>query len=151
MLVAVAEERCLGELLDNRPAVFLPGGLSNLEAGAFIAPVGDGFLQNLDFFFLQSGLANVSEDSGFLFHPVAVELWIGLKTKGMFGQRPRDGVFIDDYRPFAEVFGEERQAAVSREISKVYEETIRGSVKEIISHFQSNPIKGEFVIILSGC
>jgi len=51
---------------------------------------------------------------------------------------------------FTEVFGEERQASVSREISKVYEETIRGSLKEIISHFQSNPLKGEFVIVVAG-
>lgn len=52
---------------------------------------------------------------------------------------------------FVEVFGSERQASVSREISKVYEETIRGTLAEIISHFESNPIKGEFVIVLSGC
>ena len=51
---------------------------------------------------------------------------------------------------FAEYFGEERSASVSREISKVFEETVRGSLAEIIAHFTSNPIKGEFVIILSG-
>jgi 16S rRNA (cytidine1402-2'-O)-methyltransferase len=51
---------------------------------------------------------------------------------------------------FSEFFGEDRQASVSREISKVYEETIRGSLSEIILHFSSNPIKGEFVIVLSG-
>jgi len=51
---------------------------------------------------------------------------------------------------FSEVFGEERQASVSREISKVYEETIRGSLKEIMAHFESHPIKGEFVIVLAG-
>jgi 16S rRNA (cytidine1402-2'-O)-methyltransferase len=51
---------------------------------------------------------------------------------------------------FAEVFGDQRQASVSREISKIYEETIRGSLSEIISHFESNPVKGEFVIVLAG-
>ena len=51
---------------------------------------------------------------------------------------------------FSEVFGEERQASVSREISKVFEETIRGSLKEIMAHFESHPIKGEFVIVLAG-
>ena len=50
----------------------------------------------------------------------------------------------------AEVMGEERQASVSREISKVYEETIRGSLAEILSHFSNNLIKGEFVIIVAG-
>lgn len=51
----------------------------------------------------------------------------------------------------AEVMGEERQASVSREISKVYEETIRGSLAEILSHFSNNLIKGEFVIVIGGC
>lgn len=51
---------------------------------------------------------------------------------------------------FSEVFGEERQASVSREISKIYEETVRGNLKEIQSHFESKPVKGEFVIVLSG-
>ncbi len=50
----------------------------------------------------------------------------------------------------AEVMGEERQASVSREISKVYEETIRGSLAEIVSHFSNNLIKGEFVIVIAG-
>lgn len=53
-------------------------------------------------------------------------------------------------KQFAEVFGEERQASVSREISKIYEETVRGSLPEIIAHFETNPIKGEFVIVLAG-
>ena len=53
-------------------------------------------------------------------------------------------------KQFAEVFGEERQASVSREISKIYEETVRGNLPEIIAHFESNPLKGEFVIVLAG-
>jgi len=51
---------------------------------------------------------------------------------------------------FGEVFGSDRQASVSREISKIYEETIRGTLAEIISYFESNTIKGEFVIVLAG-
>ena len=51
---------------------------------------------------------------------------------------------------FAEYFGEERLVSVSREISKLYEETIRGSVKEVIQHFENKPPKGEFVIIVAG-
>ena len=50
----------------------------------------------------------------------------------------------------AEVCGENRQASVSREISKRFEETIRGTLKEIITHFSVNEPKGEFVIILKG-
>ncbi len=51
---------------------------------------------------------------------------------------------------FAEFFGEDRQVSVSREISKMYEETIRGTVTELIEHFTVNSVKGEFVIVLAG-
>ncbi|RZK49932.1 MAG: 16S rRNA (cytidine(1402)-2'-O)-methyltransferase [Pedobacter sp.] len=51
---------------------------------------------------------------------------------------------------FIEVFGANRQASVSREISKLYEETVRGSLKEIKSHFEDHVLKGEFVICLAG-
>ncbi|NKI31339.1 16S rRNA (cytidine(1402)-2'-O)-methyltransferase [Croceivirga thetidis] len=51
---------------------------------------------------------------------------------------------------FKEYFGEERRVSVSRELTKLYEETIRGSVKEVLEHFESNPPKGEFVIVVGG-
>ncbi|MES2651790.1 MAG: 16S rRNA (cytidine(1402)-2'-O)-methyltransferase [Bacteroidota bacterium] len=51
---------------------------------------------------------------------------------------------------FAEFLGEDRQAAVSRELTKMYEETVRGTVVEIKSHFENNILKGEFVICVSG-
>jgi 16S rRNA (cytidine1402-2'-O)-methyltransferase len=47
-------------------------------------------------------------------------------------------------------FGEERYASVSREISKLYEETIRGTLAELIKHFEKNEPKGEFVFVISG-
>jgi 16S rRNA (cytidine1402-2'-O)-methyltransferase len=50
----------------------------------------------------------------------------------------------------AEYMGEERYVAACREISKVHEETIRGTLKELISHFLKNEPRGEFVIIISG-
>lgn len=50
----------------------------------------------------------------------------------------------------AEFFGEERKASVSREISKIYEETVRGTLAELIKHFTQNLPKGEFVIIVAG-
>lgn len=50
----------------------------------------------------------------------------------------------------AEFFGEERKASVSREISKIYEETVRGTLAELIIHFTQNLPKGEFVIIVAG-
>lgn len=52
---------------------------------------------------------------------------------------------------FAEYFGPDRPASVSREISKVYEETIRGTLTELITHFETKGVKGEFVIVLAGC
>jgi 16S rRNA (cytidine1402-2'-O)-methyltransferase len=51
---------------------------------------------------------------------------------------------------FAELFGQDRQVAVSREISKIHEETIRGTLQEVINHFTENEPRGEFVIVLAG-
>ena len=50
----------------------------------------------------------------------------------------------------AEHCGPERQASVSREISKIYEETLRGSLQELSAHFAANPPKGEIVIVVEG-
>ena len=51
---------------------------------------------------------------------------------------------------FAEYFGTERQATVSREISKLHEETVRGSLAELIEHFTAAEPRGEIVIVLAG-
>ncbi len=51
---------------------------------------------------------------------------------------------------FEAYFGAERKAALSREISKIYEETIRGNIAELISHVEANKAKGEFVIVIAG-
>lgn len=50
----------------------------------------------------------------------------------------------------AEFLGAERQAAVAREISKVHEETVRGTLGELIAHFTANEPRGEIVVIISG-
>ena len=50
----------------------------------------------------------------------------------------------------AEVLGPVRKASVSREISKLYEETVRGTLAELIEHFTQNSPKGEFVIVVAG-
>jgi len=49
-----------------------------------------------------------------------------------------------------EVFGEERRCSVCREISKVYEESVRGTIIEVLEHFKENEPKGEFVIVIEG-
>lgn len=51
---------------------------------------------------------------------------------------------------FSDAFGPERQACVSRELTKIYEENVRGSLREILSYYNENTIKGEIVITLSG-
>ena len=52
---------------------------------------------------------------------------------------------------FAEFFGAEREVAVCREISKLHEETVRGTLAEVIAHFTATEPRGEIVIILAGC
>nr|MBP7472626.1 16S rRNA (cytidine(1402)-2'-O)-methyltransferase [Prevotella sp.] len=53
-------------------------------------------------------------------------------------------------KQFAEVFGEDRKVSCCREISKVHEESCRGSLSEVIKHFTETDPKGEFVIVLAG-
>ena len=49
-----------------------------------------------------------------------------------------------------EVVGEERQVSVSREISKLHAETVRGTLREAHTHFSAKDVKGEIVVILAG-
>ena len=49
-----------------------------------------------------------------------------------------------------EVFGRERRASVSREISKIHEETVRGTLAELEAHFTTTPPKGEIVVVVAG-
>lgn len=50
----------------------------------------------------------------------------------------------------AEAFGAERPASVSRELSKLHEETVRGTLAELAAHFEAHPPKGEFVLCVAG-
>jgi 16S rRNA (cytidine1402-2'-O)-methyltransferase len=47
-------------------------------------------------------------------------------------------------------FGDDRMGSVSRELTKLYEETIRGSLTELQKHFENNPPKGEIVLVVKG-
>ena len=47
-------------------------------------------------------------------------------------------------------FGPDRQISVSRELSKIYEETLRGTAQSILEHYNSKQVKGELVLIISG-
>jgi 16S rRNA (cytidine1402-2'-O)-methyltransferase len=50
----------------------------------------------------------------------------------------------------SEAFGKDRMASVSRELSKMYEENIRGTFEELVQYYQDNPIKGEIVLVVQG-
>ena len=56
---------------------------------------------------------------------------------------------IKTLKDFSEYFTGENQVSVSREISKKFEKTIRGTLLQVIDHFEKNKPKGEFVIVLS--
>jgi 16S rRNA (cytidine1402-2'-O)-methyltransferase len=53
-------------------------------------------------------------------------------------------------RQLAEYLGKERKASVSRELTKIYEENIRGTLEELITHFDDKKIKGEIVVVVEG-
>ncbi|WP_396155883.1 16S rRNA (cytidine(1402)-2'-O)-methyltransferase [Flavobacterium sp.] len=51
---------------------------------------------------------------------------------------------------FVQYFGEDRSVSVSRELSKLHEETIRGTTVEVLKHFETKPPKGEIVVVVGG-
>ena len=70
---------------------------------------------------------------------------------------PRTMVFYESpYRlvkllqQLADVMGADRQASVCREISKIHEESVRGTLEELISHFTQTAPKGEIVVVVAG-
>jgi 16S rRNA (cytidine1402-2'-O)-methyltransferase len=72
-------------------------------------------------------------------------------------EEPRTMIFYESpYRlvralnEFAEHFGADREASVSRELSKIYEETIRGTLLSLAEYFTAKPPKGEIVIVVAG-
>jgi len=53
-------------------------------------------------------------------------------------------------KQFVEYFGADRRVSVSREITKLHEETIRGTASEVLAHYTNKPPKGEIVIVVGG-
>jgi 16S rRNA (cytidine1402-2'-O)-methyltransferase len=51
---------------------------------------------------------------------------------------------------FIECFGSDRNVSVSRELSKLHEETIRGTISEVLAHYTAKPPKGEIVVVVAG-
>ena len=80
-----------------------------------------------------------------------------LKRLEALKEEPRTMVFYESpYRvvkaleQFVEVFGPDRKCSVTRELTKIYEENIRGKLSEALLHFQEKAPKGEFVLVLEG-
>ena len=57
---------------------------------------------------------------------------------------------VKTLQQFCEYFGPDRPASVSRELTKMFEETVNGSLDEILLHFQSKEVKGEIVMVVAG-
>lgn len=75
----------------------------------------------------------------------------------ILAEEPRTMIFyesphklIKTLSNFCEYFGEDRPVSVSRELTKLYEETIRGTAKEVWEHYTNKPPKGEIVIVVGG-
>lgn len=82
----------------------------------------------------------------------------GRKTRlGSLSNETRTMIFYESphrilktLNELSEYFKPERKASVSRELTKIYEETVNGTLKELVNYFEDRSIKGEFVIIVSG-
>lgn len=57
---------------------------------------------------------------------------------------------VKSLEQFAEVFGEDRKVSITRELSKKFEQTVRGTITEVIAHFKEHEPKGEFVMVVEG-
>ena len=57
---------------------------------------------------------------------------------------------IDDLKNLITVFGKDRLGAISREMTKIHEETLRGSLSDLLENFENRTIKGEFVLVVDG-
>ena len=73
----------------------------------------------------------------------------GLMTKKK-GRQTLLQALVKTLEQFAEVFGEGRPCSVAREISKLHEEHVRGSLAEVLEHFRAEEPKGEIVIVVGG-
>jgi 16S rRNA (cytidine1402-2'-O)-methyltransferase len=80
-----------------------------------------------------------------------------MKRLGELADEQRTIIFYESpYRlckaleQFIETFGPERRVCVSRELSKLHEENARGTLAEVLAHFQAKQVKGEIVIVLEG-
>jgi len=136
------------------PAISDPGFLLSracIEAGVSIdcLPGATAFVPAL----VNSGLPN----DKFIFEGF-LPVKKGRQTRLTFLQEePRTIIFYESphkllrtLQDFCTYFGPERPLSVSREVTKLFEETIRGTVQEVLNHYTAQPAKGEIVIVVGG-
>jgi len=76
-------------------------------------------------------------------------LYLAEETRTMiFYESPHK--LIKTLKNIAEYFGEDRFVSVSRELTKLFEETVRGTVKEVMGYYTDKPPKGEIVLVVAG-
>ncbi|VAW11508.1 16S rRNA (cytidine(1402)-2'-O)-methyltransferase [hydrothermal vent metagenome] len=75
----------------------------------------------------------------------------------LLAEEPRTMIFyesphklIKTLTDFVTYFGKERQVSVSRELTKLYEETVRGTTEKVLKHYTEKPPKGEIVVVVGG-
>ncbi|WP_430300659.1 16S rRNA (cytidine(1402)-2'-O)-methyltransferase [Rapidithrix thailandica] len=82
------------------------------------------------------------------------------RSKRIEGLKEEDRTMVFYESPFRlvktleqlkEAFGSERRASVSRELSKLYEENVQGTLEELVTYFSSKTVKGEIVLVVEGC
>lgn len=77
-----------------------------------------------------------------------LEFLVSEKRTMIFYESPHK--LLKTLAQFAEYFGADRAISVSRELTKMYEETVRGTVAEVLAHYTKKPPKGELVIVVAG-
>ncbi len=122
-------------IANNIPVECLPG------ATAFVPALVNSGLPNDKFVF--EGFLPVKKGRQTRFNILAEE------TRTMiFYESPHK--LVKTLGHFCEYFGEDRQVSVSRELTKLYEENIRGTAKEVLAHYENKPPKGEIVVVVDG-
>jgi hypothetical protein len=105
-----------------------------------------------------SGFKNTSDANRYrgLFMKYVYENFIKTRMKELVNE-PRTMIFYESphrllktLEELAQYLGTDRQASVSRELSKMFEETVRGTLEEIKLHFETHTLKGEIVICVAG-
>jgi len=84
----------------------------------------------------------------FTWRQTRLEALVDAKYTMIFYESPHR--LLKTLTQFAEYLGGDRQASVARELTKIHEENVRGSLDELIQYYKDSTIKGEIVIVVAG-